>query len=452
MSLKSRKKRMIAAAAAAIAVIASLAGCSNSGDSSQKVTVSWWNWDATQAAAYAKCIPGFEKANPDISVKMTQYQFSDLWTKITAGFVGGTAPDTFQDIATYSPEYVKQGQLLPLNSYIDSSHFDMDKYSVGLNQWGKFPDGNYYGLPKDYSTLGFYYNKTVLDAAGISQSQLDDMTWNPNDGGSFEKIIAHLTVDDKGVRGDEPGFDKQHVKVYGTSTLEGGGLNGQGTWDLFANTTGWKSTDKQNYPTSFNFNDPRFLKTVAWIKDVTAKGYAPAFNQFTTGTTDQLGSGAVALVQDGSWNISSFGKLPGVKLGVTQGPVGPNGHRTTLANSTADSIWKGTKHPEQAWKWISYMGSESCQSLAASTGTFLPSIAAAGDSAAKVLAKQGTDIAPFTSFDPKTELWSDPIFNGGTAIQSTLVPMTESYWTGAAGPEIWKKIDQSSATVFAQNK
>ena len=40
-------------------------------------------------------------------------------------------------------------------------------------------------------------------------------TWNPTDGGTFEKIVAQLTVDTNGKRGDQPGFDKNHVKTYG---------------------------------------------------------------------------------------------------------------------------------------------------------------------------------------------------------------------------------------------
>ena len=47
------------------------------------------------------------------------------------------------------------------------------------------------------------------------------MTWNPTDGGTYEKTIAHLTVDKNGKRGDEPGFDKTKVEVYGLG-LDGG--------------------------------------------------------------------------------------------------------------------------------------------------------------------------------------------------------------------------------------
>ena len=82
-------------------------------------------------------------------------------------------------------------------------------------QLWKGQDGNRYGAPKDWDTVAIFYDRTQLKAAGVDRPQLDNLTWNPKDGGTFEKIVAHLTVDTNGVRGDEPGFDKNNVKMHG---------------------------------------------------------------------------------------------------------------------------------------------------------------------------------------------------------------------------------------------
>ena len=55
----------------------------------------------------------------------------------------------------------------------------------------------------------------MTDSAGLTAEQMANLDWNPQDGGSYEKAIAHLTVDKNGVRGDEAGFDKNNVAVYG---------------------------------------------------------------------------------------------------------------------------------------------------------------------------------------------------------------------------------------------
>src|SRR5882757_5790073 len=100
-----RIKRM-APLAALVAILTAVAGCGGaSGDSGQNVTVNWWTWDPNQAVAYEQCLPAFEKANPDIKVKISQYQVSDYFTKLTAGFVSGDAPDAFMNSVTYLQSY-----------------------------------------------------------------------------------------------------------------------------------------------------------------------------------------------------------------------------------------------------------------------------------------------------------------------------------------------------------
>jgi hypothetical protein len=70
-------------------------------------------------------------------------------------------------------------------------------------------DGKRYGLPKDWDTVAMFYNKKLVKDAGYTEEQLANLDWNPQDGGSYEKAIAHLTVDKSGKRGDEPGFNKK---------------------------------------------------------------------------------------------------------------------------------------------------------------------------------------------------------------------------------------------------
>ena len=81
----------------------------------------------------------------------------------------------------------------------------------------------------------------MINDAGVTEADLQNLTWNPDDGGTYEKSIAHLTVDKNGKRGDEPGFDKTNVKVYGLG-LDGGsgGGNGQTQWSMFTGTAGWQ--------------------------------------------------------------------------------------------------------------------------------------------------------------------------------------------------------------------
>jgi multiple sugar transport system substrate-binding protein len=114
--------------------------------------------------------------------------------------------------------------LLPLNDFIERDGFDTDQYFPGLAELWVTPDGSRYGLPKDWDTVVVVYNRQMLRDAGITEDQLRNATWNANDGGTFEDIAARLSVDADGVRGDEPGFDPNRVRVFGLG-LDTGGLD-----------------------------------------------------------------------------------------------------------------------------------------------------------------------------------------------------------------------------------
>lgn len=452
--------RLLAGSIAAL-VAGALAGCapaspppSSPGSSPQvnepvePTTLAWWTWDDKQAVSYQKCVSPFQDANPGITVEISQYGWGDYWPKLTAGFLAGNAPDAFQNNAGYYPEFVSQSQLLALDDLIARDSVDMSQYAAGTQTW-KYSDGKTYGLPMDWATVGFYYNVDMLAEAGFTADDLANLTWNPADGGQFEKVIAHLTVDTNGVRGDEPGFDKDHVAVYGIASQGSKNVNGGDTWAQFAGTTGWTLGDQPNWPTSFQYSDERFVATATYLRGLSEKGFSPEMGEFTMGNTEQLGSGSVAIVSDGSWMATTYAALPDVKVGIAPSVIGPNGTRSALSNSNGNSIWVGG-HTEAAWKWVSYMGSEECQSLAGVDGTFFPSIPASMDATAQAMLTQGIDISPFTDRMTDGSLFESPMYTHGQEIDAAVVPLLEAFFTFQADEEAFTQADEASRKILGQ--
>ena len=79
--------------------------------------------------------------------------------------------------------------------------------------WGK--EGKQYGLPKDWDTIALIYNKEMLAKAGVDPKELENLTWNPQDGGTFGQLIAKLSIDEAGNNGLSPNFNPKKVKQYG---------------------------------------------------------------------------------------------------------------------------------------------------------------------------------------------------------------------------------------------
>ena len=452
------KNRIVAVMAATAAVASVVTGCSSSSGSSSASTgtINWWTWDDKQAVAYQSCATAFEKANPGTTVKISQYDVSDYFTKLTSGFVAGNAPDAFQDSVQYFPAYAGQNQLLPLDDLIKKTNYNLSQFSVGVDAW-KYTDGKQYGLPLDWAATAIYFNQDKLTAAGYTAQDVNSLTWNPTDGGTFDKMVAHLTVDKNGKRGDQAGFDKSHIATYGVGVLNADDFLGQTTWSTFAATTGWQMGNKSNFPTQFNYNDPRFVQTMDYIKSLTDRGFAPKINTFSAGEgtatisdVDLLGTGKIAMETAGSWEAATFAKLPGVKVGIAPTVIGPDGKRAVMSNSNGNTIWAGTKNPDLTWKWVSYMGSAECQTLAGKSGTFFPSIASAMDASAQAMKTQGVDWSVFTQYQKDGSLYGAIAYANGAALQQAEQPLLDAYFGGSRGDDVFAEMQQKSQQVLTQ--
>ena len=182
-------------------------GAGDAGSGTGEVT--YWLWDSNQLPAYQKCADAFQTANPDVTVKIEQLGWNDYWTKLTTGFVSGTAPDVFTDHLQKYPEFASQGQLVPLDDLIKQDNVDLtDSTRRGWPKSGRATTASSTACPRTSTPSASSTTRTWPTAAGVTQEQLDTMEWNPTDGGTYEETIAKLTIDNNGVHGDEPGFDK----------------------------------------------------------------------------------------------------------------------------------------------------------------------------------------------------------------------------------------------------
>jgi len=446
-----RTKKLIPALAV-LAVALPLAACSSGsgGDSADGGTVNWWTWDEKQAVSYKECIAGFEEENPGVTVNISQFGVDDYFTKLTAGFVAGNAPDAFQNSVQFFDAYAKQGQLEPLDGYIADSGYDLGVFNVGVKNW-QYTDGKQYALPLDWAGSAIYFNEDMVTAAGYTADDIASMTWNPEDGGTFDDIATHLTIDENGVRGDEPGFDGTKVATYGVGNLGTEDYVGQTTWNPFVSTTGWRLGEPAAWATEFRYDDPDFVKSMEWVRSLSDRGIAPKLGEFTIGDTEQLGSGKVAMSSGGSWSATTFAQLPGVNVGIAPTVLGPDGTtRAMMSNSNGNEIWAGSKNKENAWKWISYMGTEDCQTKAAlQSGSFFPSIPGAMDAVAADQLAKGVDLSVFVDAAKNGYIYPAYPSANGSEMGTTIQPLFEAYFTHERDDDVFPEMAETSKTILA---
>ncbi|OFI37192.1 ABC transporter substrate-binding protein [Arthrobacter sp. SW1] len=441
----------VAVAAAAALALSACGGGSTGGDSA-KGEISYWLWDANQLPAYQQCATDFQKTHPDIKVKITQTGWDDYWGKITNGMAAGTAPDVFTNHLAKYPDFIKTKQLVALDDAVANDKVDLSQYNEGLADLWVGQDGKRYGLPKDWDTVALFYNKKMAADAGLTAEQMASLKWNPQDGGSYEKAIARLTVDKNGKRGDEPGFDKNNVAVYGLGLGGSGGENaGQTEWSFLAASLGWTTTDKNPWGTHYNYDDKRVQDTIAWWASLAQKGYMPKL-EATVGANaaDSFGAGKAAINSHGSWMIGQYTGYKGIDVGIAPTPQGPEGQRASMFNGLADSIWAGTKKKDAAVKWVEYLASAACQDVVAAKAVVFPAIKGSSDKAAAAFKAKGVDVSAFTQHVKDKTTFMLPITDNAAKVAGIMKPAMDAVVTGKAPASSLSAANEQVNSLFAK--
>ncbi|WP_127508275.1 ABC transporter substrate-binding protein [Actinoplanes solisilvae] len=404
-------------------------------------TIEYWLWDSAQQPGYQKCADLFATENPGLRVDISQYGWDVYWSKLTAGFIADTAPDVFTDHLNKFAQFVDLEVLRPLDDLAPTADINDGDYQEGLAELWKGQDGKRYGAPKDWDTVAMFYNPASMQAAGIDPASLNTLTWNPADGGTFEKTIAHLTIDANGVRGDEPGFDKTKVKQYGLGVDGSGGAGwGQTQWSAFTGSAGWSVTDRNPWGSRFNLDQPAFQSTLNWYFGLVRKGYMPSFAEIggnnPVGPDKQIQSGLAAIALDGSWKISTFANLTDaagqkLEMGIAPTPIGPSGKRASMFNGLADSITSLSEQPDNAAKWVKFMSGEQCQNIIGESGVVFPARPAGTEKAiAFNRDERKLDVSAFTDQVKDKTTFLFPVTTNAADITALMIPRMDAVYIG----------------------
>lgn len=402
----------------ALSVGAMLMGCGggkiDAKKPSEPVTIRYILWDANQLPAYKKVAENFMAKNPDIKIEISQLGWGDYWQGLQTDMVAGTAPDVFTNHLAKYPDFASKGQLIDLEPYVKRDKIDLSVYMNGLDGLWATKDGKRYGLPKDWDTIAIVYNADMLKEAGITVEEANALTWNPKDGGTFEKFIAKLSIDKNGKNGLDPAFDAKNVVRYGMA-LNHFDDRGQAQFSPFAVSTGWMYTDGL-YNANYHYDDPKFIDTIDWMVRITKKGFLAPYELTANGANPLFTAKQTATTLDGSWMIGYYTSSSKFPVGFAKLPVGPVG-RKSMTNGLADSIWKGTKHPEEAWRWVKYLASVEAETTVGTFGVVFPAVEAGVKEALDAFSSRGINVNAFTEVaTTKGETFVYPVVDNGVKI------------------------------------
>src|SRR5690606_37629879 len=163
-------KRTLAAALAGVSMLGVTAASA--------VDITVWAWDPNfNGATMTQAAERYAAQHPDVNVNIVDFAKADLETKLQAQLASGTT-DGLPDIVLIE-DYGAQkhlpsfpGAFGPRTSRIDYSGFAPYKVELAtLN-------GEVYSLPFDSGVTGMFYRADILEEAGYSAEDLQDITWD----------------------------------------------------------------------------------------------------------------------------------------------------------------------------------------------------------------------------------------------------------------------------------
>ncbi|WP_319560436.1 sugar ABC transporter substrate-binding protein [Marispirochaeta sp.] len=357
-------------------------------DNAETIVLTYALWDQNQARNLRVIADEFETENPEIEIEIEVNGWGDYWTALEAAATGGDLPDVFWMHSNEIFRYASNGMLLDLTGRIEeSSDVSLSNFPEGLVSIYNH-EGNQYAVPKDYDTIGLWYNKTMFDAAGISYP---DETWTWND---LYTAAKELT--------------KEDGSQYGILTP----LHNQEGYYNFIYQNGGTVITEDKYS---GYDDPKTIEAMKFYISFVKEGLSP----LEFGDQERamwLQNGKCAMGFFGSWNLTGFTSNEYMRenFDVAVLPMTNNGGKATIFNGLGHAIGYNCKHPEAAWKFVEYLSSREGQLRQAELGIAIS--AYNGTSGAWVKSNDTYDIGVFIDmvdyaqirpYSETTALWED---------------------------------------------
>lgn len=179
--------------AAGIGTASALAGCSTSvlsQPASTVPTLSAAGWgQGVEREIVERILRNYDQSHDSVQVTYQSVP-GDYAQQMKTEYAGGTEPDVFYLAAERAAPFLRNEALMNLNPYIqDDPQYDFDDLIDNLLSAFQY-QGKTYGIPKDYTPVGLYYNEAHLRQAGAKTSleTWDDMR------SAFEQVKRNTDV------------------------------------------------------------------------------------------------------------------------------------------------------------------------------------------------------------------------------------------------------------------
>ncbi|KQV07530.1 ABC transporter substrate-binding protein [Leifsonia sp. Root112D2] len=369
---RTKRGRLAASVVGVLGAVALLAGCSSgaggtaSGSSdaykppakSLAANITYALWDQTQVKAIDANLKEFNKEYPKIKVNVDVTPWGDYWTKLQTEASSNTLPDLFWLNGPNFQLYAGNGKVEPLTSVVKGGYIKLSDYPKALVEMYSL-NGTQYGVPKDFDTIGLWYNKAIFAEAGVEVPS-DSWTWS-----DFQSAAATISkkLASKGIYGAAGGMDGQ-TTYYNTIFQAGGSV---------LSADGKTST----------YDSAATEKGIQFWTDLIASKGSPSMKQLTDTAADQwFVSGKLAMFYGGDWARSEIAASP-IAKNVDVAPLPAGEKKATVIHGVSNVVAASSKNKQAAQALQVFLASKAAQQQQGDMGAVIPAFNGTQDAFAK---------------------------------------------------------------------
>ena len=307
----------------------------------------WYAVSGDSGEAFKAMLEKYDAATSDVTIEYSYSgNYGDTATKVSAALVSNTAPDVA--LMAAGPLYTGARNDYFIESKISEADFAKDDIYPGVWDYAKY-NGRICAIPYGISTPVLYYNKAILDKAGISMKN-PPKTWAE----FYQVAKAAQAKGNISGSSDFWGFDVTDV-AWLFKTM----LNQNGNSIISVNGTKIAPA----------FNDDKAVEVATfWNKLVDDK--IMAIGQHANAEKKFL-SGNLAFLVATSARISRWSKDPSLKFGAIPMPYFQK-PSVALGGNVLIILSKDQKVKEVSWKLVKYLAAKENQTTFALKTGYLP--------------------------------------------------------------------------------
>ncbi|ACU84492.1 ABC-type sugar transport system, periplasmic component [Brachybacterium faecium DSM 4810] len=321
-------------------------------------------WDKAQEPAMLQIIDAFNAHYPGISVSISTTAFGPYFERLRIQAQGDDLPDVFWINGPNFELYASYGMLQDLS---ELEGFDPQNYPPNLVKLYSY-EGTPYAIPKDFDTIGLWFNRDLLHRAGVEEPT-GSWSWDEYREAS-EAVTRALGAE----------------QIWGNT----GGLANQALiYPLIMQAGGYVlSEDKK----TSGYDSPEALEAFRFLDGMIRDGIAPDVRYTAENPPkDLFNNGRAALYPSGNWEAALLQDSPvRDQLGVA--PMIHGAEEANVIHGIGCAMSARSRHKPAASVFLAFLGSEEAHRIQAEAGAANPAFLGTNDAYVEAIPEFSLDV------------------------------------------------------------